>query len=121
MPDQTWYGSGQTIRICVIADGKTTLPTDFQIKSVKALVEELHRKFNIQPEFICCLGTVAAQNLLDTKETIGRLRKQFFEYHGAKVLCTYHPAYLLRNPPAKRDVWEDLQLLMAEMGLEVQK
>ena len=42
-------------------------------------------------------------------ETIGRMRKQFFEYHGAKVLCTYHPAYLLRNPAAKRDVWEDLQ------------
>lgn len=49
---RTWYGSGQTISICIIADGKTTLPTNFQIKRVEALVEGLHRKFNIQPESI---------------------------------------------------------------------
>ncbi len=75
----------------------------------------------IRPEFICCLGAVAAQNLLDTTVSISRLRGRFFDYHGAKVICTYHPAYLLRNPNAKRDVWEDLQKLMAEMGLEVPK
>ena len=73
----------------------------------------------IRPEVICCLGTVAAQNLLDTDTTIGRLRGSFHEYQGLKVLCTYHPAYLLRNPPAKRMVWEDMQLLMAEMGIEL--
>ena len=52
IPSRTWYGSGQTIRICVIADGKTTHPTDFQIKRTEALVEELHRKFDITPESI---------------------------------------------------------------------
>lgn len=75
----------------------------------------------IQPEYICCLGSVAAQNLLDTTESIGRLRGRFHDYQGIKVLCTYHPAYLLRNPSAKRQVWEDMQLLMAEMGIKIPK
>jgi len=75
----------------------------------------------IKPEYICCLGTVAAQNLLDTKETIGRLRGQFHEYQGIKVLATYHPAYLLRNPSAKRQVWDDMQMLMREMGISIPK
>jgi len=52
IPSQTWYGTGQTIRICVIADNKTIRPTDFQIKRVQILVEELCRKFNIQLESI---------------------------------------------------------------------
>lgn len=75
----------------------------------------------IRPEFICCLGAVAAQNLLETTESIGKMRGRFFEYHGARVMCTYHPAYVLRNPPAKRLVWEDIQMLMSEMGMEVKK
>ena len=75
----------------------------------------------LEPEYICCLGAVAAQNLLDTDTPIGRLRGSFHDYQGIKVLCTYHPAYLLRNPPAKRMVWEDMQMLMAEMGIELPK
>jgi uracil-DNA glycosylase len=70
----------------------------------------------IQPEFICCLGAVAAQNLLGTESPIGQLRGRVHDYHGIKVVCTYHPAYLLRNPQAKRPVWDDIQMLMAEMG-----
>jgi uracil-DNA glycosylase family 4 len=78
------------------------------------------RQFEIlQPEFICCLGAVAAQALLQTKTSIGKLRKTFHDYRGAKVLATYHPAYLLRNPAAKKDVWEDMQLLIKEMGREL--
>ena len=73
----------------------------------------------IRPEFICCLGAVAARALLNTEDSIGRLRKQFFEHRGARVICTYHPAYLLRNPAAKKDVWEDMQLLMREMGVKL--
>jgi DNA polymerase len=80
--------------------------------------EYLDRQLDvIQPEFICCLGSVAAQALLTTDSSIGKLRKRFFEYRGCRVLCTYHPAYLLRNPAAKKDVWDDMQLLMAEMGI----
>ena len=80
----------------------------------------------IQPEFVCCLGAVAAQNLLDTSASITRLRGRLHEYtsmfhnlKGIQVLCTYHPAYLLRNPAAKRPTWDDMQLLMAEMGIEL--
>ncbi len=73
----------------------------------------------ISPEFICCLGGVAATNLLDTTQSIGKMRGRFYDYRGSKVIVTYHPAYLLRNPAAKRDVWEDMKLLLVEMGLEV--
>jgi DNA polymerase len=71
----------------------------------------------LRPEFICCLGTVAARAVLDTEASIGRLRGRFFQHGPSQVLCTYHPAYLLRNPAAKKDVWEDMQLLMARMGI----
>jgi DNA polymerase len=73
----------------------------------------------IAPEYICCLGTTAAQNLLQTTEPIGHLRKRWFTYGTAKVICTYHPSYLLRNPAAKRDVWDDMKVMMADMGVEL--
>ncbi|MBN1591081.1 MAG: uracil-DNA glycosylase [Pirellulales bacterium] len=73
----------------------------------------------IEPEFIVCLGAVAAHNLLEMDAPIGRMRGKFYLYEGIRVLCTYHPAYLLRNPAAKPPVWEDMQLLMSEMGIEL--
>ncbi len=63
----------------------------------------------IRPTIICALGTFAAQTLLDTKETIGKLRGEFFEYQSTKFLATYHPAYLLRNPGDKKKVWADIK------------
>jgi uracil-DNA glycosylase family 4 len=78
------------------------------------------RQFEIiAPEYICCLGTTAAQALLETTESIGRLRKRWFRYGTAKVICTYHPSYLLRNPTAKRDVWDDMKAMMADLGVEL--
>lgn len=73
----------------------------------------------IQPKVICALGTFAAQTLLETTTTISRLRGRFHDLHGTKVLPTFHPAYLLRNPAEKRRVWEDLQKIMAELGLSL--
>ena len=70
----------------------------------------------IRPDFICALGKFAAQTLLNTNVAISRLKGRFHDYMGIKVLPTYHPAYLLRNPGKKRDVWEDMQKLMKEMG-----
>jgi DNA polymerase len=70
----------------------------------------------IRPKFICCLGACAAQNLLQTTTSIGQLRKTYHEYRGITVACTYHPAYLLRNPSSKKDVWADMQKLMIRMG-----
>jgi len=61
----------------------------------------------IQPEFICCLGSV------------GRMRGKFYPWKGAQLMVTYHPAYLLRNEGAKRHVWEDMKWLMQEMGIEL--
>jgi DNA polymerase len=72
----------------------------------------------IQPQFICCLGACAAQNLLQVDTPIGKLRGRMIDFNGMKVLCTYHPSYLLRNPSARRQVWDDIQVLMAEMGLK---
>jgi len=63
----------------------------------------------IRPKIICALGTFAAQTLLDTKDTIGKLRGRFFEYQSTKFLATYHPAYLLRNPDDKKKVWADIK------------
>jgi len=73
----------------------------------------------VNPEYIVCWGTVAAQNLLGSKETIGRLRGRFLEHNGARVLCTYHPSYLLRNPAAKKEVWKDMKILFADMGISL--
>ena len=71
----------------------------------------------IQPQFLCCLGACAAQNLLRVGTSIGELRGRLFDFNRMRVLCTYHPSYLLRNPPAKRQVWDDIRILMAAMGL----
>ncbi len=71
----------------------------------------------LQPEYIVCLGAVAARAVLQTTESVGRLRGRFHRYRSAKVLVTYHPSYLLRNEGAKKFVWDDMQMLMREMGL----
>ena len=74
----------------------------------------------VNPDFICCMGAVAAQNLLSTTTPIGRLRGKVHDYRGIKVVCTYHPAYLLRTPSAKKNTWEDMKMLMCEMGMPVE-
>lgn len=63
----------------------------------------------IQPRVIVALGKFAAQSLLRTTEPITRMRGRVFEFRGALLVPTFHPAYLLRNPPAKREVWEDMK------------
>ena len=71
----------------------------------------------LQPEFICCLGAVAAHTLLENDQPVGRLRGRLHRWGDAHVVVTYHPAYLLRTPAAKRKTWEDMKMLMGEMGL----
>jgi len=73
---------------------------------------------SIQPKMICALGTFAAQTLLSTDAKITSLRGRVFELGGIKVLPTYHPAYLLRNPERKREVWEDMKQISAWMAEE---
>jgi DNA polymerase len=75
----------------------------------------------LQPKVIVCLGATAAQTLLQTNRSISHFRGEWLEYRGYKMIATYHPAYLLRNPAAKSEVWKDLQKVMAELGLQVKK
>jgi uracil-DNA glycosylase len=65
----------------------------------------------IKPKVIVALGKFGAQTLLRTLEPISRLRGRVFDYRGAKLIPTFHPAYLLRNPSSKREVWEDMKLV----------
>ncbi|RJP18403.1 MAG: uracil-DNA glycosylase [Candidatus Omnitrophota bacterium] len=71
----------------------------------------------IRPRVIVALGKFAAQTLLQTNEAITRMRGEWRDYHGVKVMPTFHPSYLLRTPNDKRKVWEDLQQVMKELGL----
>lgn len=68
----------------------------------------------LNPKYIVCLGACAAQNLLNTTVPVGKLRGQWHEYNKVKVMVTWHPAYVLRNPAVKQDVWNDMQLIVAE-------
>ncbi|HJQ38307.1 MAG TPA: uracil-DNA glycosylase [Thermoanaerobaculia bacterium] len=71
----------------------------------------------IQPKVIVTLGRFALQSLLEKSYGIMATRGTWLEYNGVKVMPTYHPAYLLRNPAAKKDVWVDMKKVMAELGL----
>jgi DNA polymerase len=75
----------------------------------------LYRQIEIiQPKLICCLGRISAQALLQTSKPLGKLRKEFHDFRGIKLMATYHPAALLRFQQYKRDTWEDVQMLRAE-------
>ena len=72
----------------------------------------------IQPKIICALGTHAAQSLLQTQTPISQLRGKFHPFlFGSRLIATFHPAYLLRNPPEKIKVWEDMKLIKKELDL----
>lgn len=98
---------------CRPPDNRNPLPNE--VENCRPFFE---RQFEIlRPEYIVCVGTVPAQALLKTAEAVGKLRGRWHRYGDAKVLVTYHPSYLLRNPSAKKYVWDDMQVLLKEMGL----
>ncbi len=70
----------------------------------------------LKPKIVIALGATAAKNLLRSERAISELRGKVHDYRGTKLVATYHPAYLLRNPSAKKDCWEDLQFAMKETG-----
>ena len=75
----------------------------------------------ISPRVICALGAFAAKTLLGKEDIpITTLRGRFHDYEGIKVMPTFHPAYLLRNPAAKKLVWEDVQMIMKELAKKVE-
>lgn len=89
-------------------------PMNEEIEHCRHFVES--QLDTLRPEFIVCLGAVAVRAILRSELPIGRLRGQFYQYRGARVVVTYHPSYLLRNESAKKHVWEDMKMLMAELG-----
>jgi uracil-DNA glycosylase len=95
------------------------LPEPDEIKTCSPFL--MRQLDTIAPKVIVCLGACSAQTLLETNRGISHFRGQWLEFRGRKLMATYHPAYLLRNPAAKADVWKDLQKVMAELGLEVKK
>ena len=73
----------------------------------------------VRPEFLCLLGRSAAFTLLGSSLSMARLRRKWYRYRGIPTIATYHPSYLLRTPSAKKDAWQDLQMLMNAMGLPI--
>jgi len=69
----------------------------------------------IRPKIVCCLGKFAAQTMLQRADPISRLRGEFHDIDGMRVIATFHPAYLLRSPEKKREVWEDMKQIRAEL------
>jgi len=98
---------------CRPPDNRNPLPTEIATCSpiLKKQIEI------IQPQIVCALGKFAAQTLLSTDEPISRLRGRFFDWQdGIRLIPTFHPAYLLRNPADKKLVWEDMKKIMQELG-----
>jgi DNA polymerase len=109
----------QEVYICNILRCRPPGNRTPQVNEAANCREYLERQLElVGPRFIVALGGCAAQNLLNTTRSLGSLRRRFHDYKGIPVLCTYHPAYLLphRSPEKKKDVWEDMKLLLARMG-----
>ncbi len=105
--------------ICKCRPPGNRLPTAQEAGNCR---EYLERQLElVRPRFLCAMGACAAQNLLGTSQSIGKLRGRFHDYKGIPVMCTYHPAFLLpgRSPHKKKDVWEDMKKLLERMGRPV--
>ena len=97
---------------CRPPDNRNPLPTE-----ILACEDYLVRQLEIiKPKVICALGKFAAQTLLKDQTAISKLRGKIFDYHGIKLIPTFHPAYLLRNPSDKRLVWEDMKKIKRELS-----
>ncbi len=105
----------EDIFICNILKSRPPSNRNPEPEEIDACMPYLHKQLDlIKPKFILALGTFASQSLLGTKEPLGKLRGKFHDYRGIKLMVTYHPAALLRNPNWKKPTWEDVQLLRKE-------
>ncbi len=110
----------EEVYICNIVKCRPPGNRNPQPDEINACAPFLRRQIEaIAPDYICTLGSFASKTLLETDTPVTRLRGRLHDYMGIKLLPTYHPAFLLRNPDRKRDVWEDMQLLMGAMGIAV--
>jgi DNA polymerase len=98
---------------CRPPNNRTPLPDE-----VDACEPYLMRQLEIlRPEVVCALGATAAHTLLETQDALGRLRGRWYDWRGLRLMVTYHPAYLLRNPTDKPKAWQDLQKIMQQLGI----
>jgi|GEM_PF-3422779 len=113
--------SRQEIYICNVVKCRPPNNRTPQEDEMRMCGQFLTRQLEImRPQIIVALGATAARYLTGTNQSMGKMRGRFFAHPcGAKVMPTYHPAYLLRNPSAKKAVWEDLQQVMLRMGKQV--
>lgn len=100
--DEVYIGN---IVKCRPPENRTPLPDEMET-CLPYLLKQIDL---IKPQMILCLGLTAAKGLLKKKESLTKLRGQFFDYNGIKVMVTFHPAALLRNPNWKKDCWTDVQ------------
>ena len=106
----------EDVYICNVQKCRPPGNRDPQTDEIAACKPFLARQLAaIRPRVIVTLGRFAAQVLLNDQEAISRLRGQWHAYDGIPLMPTYHPAYLLRNPASKREVWEDLKLVMSRL------
>jgi DNA polymerase len=107
----------ESVYICNIVKCRPPGNRTPESAEIAACLPFLNRQLDaIQPAFICALGGVAAQALLNTEAKISDLRGRFHDRGGIRVMPTFHPAFLLRHPERKREVWEDMKQIMAAMA-----
>ena len=100
---------------CRPPENRNPLPEEI-VKCSPYLLRQIQ---TIKPRVICTLGKFASQTLLETETSISALRGKFHDYHGLKLMPTYHPAYLLRNPSSKKEVWNDMKAIARELGIKI--
>jgi uracil-DNA glycosylase len=106
--------SREQVYICNVVKCRPPQNRNPEPEEITACMPFLERQLAaLHPEVICTLGAVAARALLNRNEPVSALRGRFHEYKGIKLMPTFHPAYLLRNPEQKRAVWEDMKKIMA--------
>ena len=123
--------SREEVFICNVLKCRPPKNRDPAVDEIAACSPHLSEQLSIiEPEVIIALGAPAARTLLQTKQSIGRLRGRFHDFHlsgiegvgpAIPLMPTYHPAYLLRNPAEKARTWADLKAVMERMGLPLPK
>lgn len=112
----------EEVYICNVVKCRPPRNRDPEKDEIETCIPFLKNQLNIiRPEILCTLGRVAGQSLLGEAFKITHERGTWHSYNDIPLMPTYHPAYLLRNPSAKRHVWEDVQKIMVRLGLEVKR
>jgi uracil-DNA glycosylase family 4 len=114
--------SREEVYICNVVKCRPPKNRDPKEDEIETCLPFLKAQLNlIRPQVVCTLGRIAAQTLLGREFKITRERGRWHSFMDIPLMPTYHPAYLLRNPSAKRQVWDDIQKIMKHLGLEVRK